>query len=248
MKNYKKFLKEHRHIPEFESIIDKIKNDLTSILSNFEYKEYILTPAYTYIKDGITYDIKIKIILNFTNSNSEKYDGNINYLNIVKNGLDKTIITINIESIEPRIEKILESISHELTHLYELEKLKDFDYSSWSKSTYLIDSKKQNSVILFMFFRELVYFSFEHEIRAKIAGMHEYLLYMWKNNKYDKTEFMNFLKNSNSYNNCVSLENFNADEFVNNFILFTKNGLEFLIYLTNEFNKYFKIKTTINTK
>lgn len=87
---------------------------------------------------------------------------------------------------------------------------------------------------MFKYFRDLVYYSFEHEIDAFIKQCYYLLSYLNRNN--DKNELLKYVKILKYYKPSKSLKEFDSDKFINNFNL-VKDGETFLIFLTNEFNK-----------
>jgi hypothetical protein len=115
--------------------------------------------------------VKLTLNIEITSSTKIKYDGNINYLTILREGFEKSIIALKIEANIIDINEISEAIFHEITHLYELYKIKKYIYNSdWFYQSMVIDYKEENQNIdIFKYFLDIMYLSFDHKIRAKTS-------------------------------------------------------------------------------
>lgn len=91
-------------------------------------------------------------------------------------------------------------------------------------------------MILFKYFRDLVYYSFEHEIDAYIKGYYEILRYFNRDN--DRQKIKKYVKQLKFDQIPKSLKSFDYKKFIEDFKI-VKDGDKFLPYLTNEFNKMY---------
>lgn len=189
--------------------------------------------------DNIKADIKI--FFHFKKNNIDRYSGNINYKESVESKFKNVKIIINILSENPDKYRILESIQHEMTHLYDLYHIKDFLHETkWRKTTNLIDSNRQDRISLFAYFRNLYYLSLPHEINARVSAVQQRL---YKLNIVDTKILIEEIKKTNSWKNLINFKDFDPKKYTNDLINLL--GLKFVIYLINEFNSFMGIKTKI---
>lgn len=187
--------------------------------------------------------VKLTLIVEITLGKEIKYDGNINYLAILKEGFEKSIITLKIITDSININEISEALFHEITHLYELYKIKKYIHNSdWFYQSMVIDFKEENKNIdVFKYFLDILYLSFDHEIRAKTAQLHSYLI---TKNTSNKNELIELLKSSKSYRAYLNLKNFNYKKFIKYYM--DSGEINQLIAFVNILNSKFSRKDIIN--
>lgn len=116
--------------------------------------------------------------------------------------------------------KIIEYLSHELTHGYEFFNRKLSNIDNWkdrllNTNRYLVENQLLSNVSpTWKFFLRLIYISLDFEINARVTQVYYYLLEKNPKTKYD---FISELKDSEIWNEMVSLRDFNTDEFYNKF-------------------------------
>lgn len=229
------FLKESKSCPdcikkfivdEKDLIIDSIKNrtDLLN-LSIFIDSE----------------NIDVCIIFNHDSNN---YSSNINFDKCVDSDFKDCKINLNVPNILD-INKLLKSLTHELTHLYELYKIKDiFDKSRWhrSKSLKKVDELYSDEILI-LYFRDLFYNSLKHEINAKISSL---CIYLDSLNTKNKNALLNELYQTTEWYNYNSLYDFNPKKYLSDLLL--TYDLEVILTIFNYFNKLMGIKTKMNSE
>ena len=187
--------------------------------------------------------MKRNLTINFEFNDINKYTGDINYQSIIDNDFKNCIINIFLP-LDSKINLSISALSHELFHLYELFQIKKiFKKTKWQHTTDLIDLEKMdlykyNSI---KYFKNLIYLSLPHEINARIASMHFYLLGFKSN---DKEFLLNKLKTTKEYNYFNMLNNFDDNYYLD--FLIKEIGLDSAINIFNFLNIILKIKYTIS--
>lgn len=224
------FLFEGRGVP---NIVKKIINEkILPLLDNLKIEDNIFKIDLTkYIPELI-----LKLKINIKISDDDTYNGNVNFYDIIKYGFNNAMINIYVRTNEINIRRITLSIFHELTHIYELSIVKDYIKDTcWKNLTGFYDFKKDNKNLgLFKYFIDLVYISFSHEIRARVASVYDYF---FVRDTINKEELIEILKKSYLYDHYLSLKNFEYKKFINQY----SNDIDTLINFVNMFNKYYKI-------
>lgn len=129
-----------------------------------------------------------------------------------------------------------------LTHLYELYKINTYvDGTTWFYQKELIDFKTvYTNLGMFKYFLDLIYTSFDHEIRARNASLYYYLM------QYKDDDLIERLEKSQAYLKYKSLLNFRYDKIVEFFK--EQNELNLLIEFVNILIKRFNKNTIINNE
>ena len=224
---------------ESKGVPDDILNFIENIISNDIILNNDITKQYTINTKNITSTIILNI--KYIKNSNEKYKGDIEFLNAIKNNFNNVKININVESITPIKNNILSTILHELTHLYELYQIKDFFIDTkWNRSKSLIDSKKQDKINIFRYYRDLYYLTLPQEVNARVASVY-YKLY-----QSDKKMILGELKMTKEWCNLNNIKDFKPNEYSKNIISIL--GLDFTIYLINEFNNIMNIKTKVDSE
>lgn len=186
---------------------------------------------------------KLHIFFNFTDDIF--YNGNINFEECIKSNFEDCEINISIPKKNTDKLKVYKSLSHELTHLYELYQIKDFfDRSSWIKSKNLnIFDRINKSRGLIKYFRDIYYASLPHEIRANISSLEVFLFGLQsKDEEYIRKE----LSDTSEWSRYNAISEFNPEIYLNDLI--EQYGLPFTITSFNIFNKILKIRIDIDNK
>ena len=220
-----------------------IPDDIVNFIDEKISKDIIVNKD-TCIKYIInTNNIKSSFILkiNYVKNDNEIYNGNIEFLNAIENDFNDVKINLNISSMNPIKDKILSTLLHELTHLYELYQIKDFFIDTkWNRSKSLIDSNKQDKIKIFKYYRDLYYLTSPQEVNARVSSAY-YKLY-----KSDGDSILDELKKTTEWLNLNNIKEFKPFEYSKKLIEIL--GLDFTIFLLNEFNDIMNIKTKINTE
>ena len=202
----------------------------------------------TYIeqaKKKINFKCMLHIFFNFTDNTS--YNGNINFEKCIDSNFEDCEINISIPKKDTNKLRVYKSLSHELTHLYELYQIKDFfEKSSWVKSknlnTFDIIGKAINNGLI-RYFRDIYYNALPHEIRANISSLEVFLVgFQSKDEEYIRRE----LQSTSEWNRYQAISSFDPDIYINDLI--NRYGLSFTIRSFNLFNKILKINININSE
>jgi len=241
MNNYN--INESKGTPDIvRDIINENSNDINDILKNKVDKILNIKIDKNLIIKGKIKEKKLNcdLTIRFFFKNVISYSGNINFDNCIKSDFKNCIITLNLPNKNIKNINVYKSLSHELTHLYELYQIKDvFNTSSWIKSLYLVnfDNLKLNQNLI-TYFRDLYYASLPHEIRANLSSIEVFLLDLNTNNKNILNQE---LKKTNEWNKYYAIYNFDPSKYTKDLI--HKYGLDFTIRAFNLFNKVTKNKS-----
>jgi hypothetical protein len=130
--------------------------------------------------------LKCNLVIMFNFDVKYNYTGDINYLSIINSNFKSCIINVFLPILST-IGNTLSALSHELLHLYELYQIrKIFDKTRWKDTTTLIDLGKFDIIMKYgtiKYFKDLFYLSLPHEINARVASLHFYLLSFRINDK-----------------------------------------------------------------
>jgi ribosomal protein S17E len=120
---------------------------------------------------------------------------------------------------------IVKNLAHELTHIYELSLIKDYDKSKWKwqEAINRINSKNKNNI--FRYITDMIYLSLPQELNARVSSIY-YIL-----SGSEKSKQMYILKNSNEWKNHENLLNFPVNQIFNDL-----NKYEFT-YVSDFFTK-----------
>lgn len=227
IKKYKMFL-EKKGTPD---LVDDIVNNIVLNLNKHIKDEYLNLNIDENKKD---YNLKADIIINLIKG--ENYKGNFNY----KKSLDSNFkgCIINIEYPDNfDINKITKTLTHELTHLYELYQIKDiFNKTRWKWQEALDNTKKQNKVSSNIhYFRDILYLSLPQEINSRVSSLYRYLLGKSKMN-YTKEEIIEILKETKEWQNYLNLVEFSPSVLINSLNNTFSDDYNFLFFIFNELN------------
>ena len=96
---------------------------------------------------------------------------------------------------------------------------------------------------IFKYFRDLYYLTLPHEINARSSAVY---FKLYKLDSTDENLLLSELKKTKEWKNLENIKDFKYKIYTDYLI---KNiGLDFSIYLVNEFNRIMKIKTIINNQ
>jgi len=201
MKNRLNYLKifedfEEKSIPNIiKKISYKIRKDIQLNGDNSFNNEYNI--------DGL--NLHIKIIYN--KGIKQPYYSNVNIYDIIS-GIEPIEIKVIVTDNKIDINYLMSIISHEIRHVYDIFTIKnDVEIEDFKKSMIISKYKNQNSFI------SLVYLSLEHELIARHNMLYE--LFRWINIT-DKNQLYDIFKTTYTYTALQQLNNFNAEQFINN--------------------------------
>lgn len=241
IKNYNIFIglkqfNETKSPEVLQNYVSIIKKDL-NLLDNVFDKKYVFND------DRLP--ITIKLHITKLNKDNNEYNGTVNAYEILKEGFDFVKINIEINDLAVNLDKVCSTIYHELSHVYELYKIKKlfnedlFNVKSWDKMINLIEFNKSTieCIELFNYFKDLVRFSFKHEMRAITQELY-YLLKTYAEKGYSREDLYKIYKKQSIYNNLRSLMAFNSELFISDFKNIVKKGSIKLLMMTNGFNYF----------
>ena len=229
------------------NIINRISTDINKIISN-KTNEVISLDINEEVNIGkkktLTLKCKLRLIINF--SDKPGYNGNINFDTCIKSNFENCII--NIYSPYENINKLYfyKSLSHELTHLYELYQIKDvFKKSSWKNAIALsnFDKLKLNNHRLVEYFRDIFYASLSHEIRAIVSSIEVLLIGL---DTKDEDILRQELSKTTEWSRYKALCDFDPVVYVDDII--KEFNLDFVIRVFNLFNKMIDNKISIKNR
>jgi len=153
--------------------------------------------------DGL--NLHIKIIYNM--GIKQPYYSNVNIYDIIS-GIEPIEIKVIVTDNKIDINYLMSIISHEIRHVYDIFTIKnDVEIEDFKKSMIISKYKNQNNFI------SLVYLSLEHELIARHNMLYE--LFRWINIT-DKNQLYDIFKTTYTYTALQQLNNFNAEQFINN--------------------------------
>jgi hypothetical protein len=191
----------------------------------------LLIKKFVYIKCNININIKI----------GNGYSGNVDHKLCISTNFNKCNITL-MRPDKYDINLIIKTLSHELTHIYELYQIKSkFDNNKkWNINYKSFDDLYDSDIIVY--FRDLIYTSRKQELNAKVSSLSIYL-------KMKRTNDLNLIKsdiiNTTEWNHYKALYNFNPNKYLQD--LLKRYSEEFLFVTFNYFNRIIGSKTRINS-
>lgn len=232
IKRYKLFL-ESQGTPEL--VDDIVKNNIDKITMSAKNNKDIL------LKINKS-DLVANVIIRFITA--ERYNGAINYKECIDSSFNKCDINIYYPIIYD-IDNIIKTISHELTHLYELYQIKDiFNDTKWKWQDALINTKLQDKISKNIeYFRDILYLSLPHELNARVSSLYRYLL--MKSDK-NKENIINNLEQTKEWDNYLNLINFSPNKLISSLTITFKDDYDFLFFILNELNSNLGIKYKID--
>ncbi len=185
-----------------------------------------------------------RVHINFNFRNVDNYNGDVNFDECISSDFNDCRINIYLP-MDANLNLCLKSLSHELTHIYELYQIKDiYDDTRWRQSKNL---KKFDDLYegfdKIIYFRNLFYTSLPHEIRSKVSSIGIYLGTLSTNNK---DEIVNRLEELTEWNHYLSLKNFNPVKYLED--LLNEFSEDVLVTTFNYFNKLMYIDRRISNK
>jgi hypothetical protein len=209
-------------------------NKNTTVLSLLVNKSQNINKKLIHLK------CNLNIWFNFIDLDS--YNGNIKFEDCIKSNFEDCEINIFIPKSNIDKLRVYKSLSHELTHLYELYQIKDvFDKSSWVKSKKLniFDNLKLNDGLI-RYFRDIFYSSLPHEIRANLSSLEVYLIGL---NSKDQSYIRNELGKTSEWSRYKAISDFNTDRYIDDLI--SRYNESFTIRIFNIFNEILGIEYQI---
>ena len=221
-----------------------------NIVRNIINENHVLINEFINIGENNTINLKIdekslslkcdlSIRFNFLNTNS--YNGNIKFKKCINSNFKNCVINLYLPKNNINNLRVYKSLSHELTHLYELYQVKDFfDNTSWIKTIRLnqFDSFEFNNGLI-RYFRDVFYSSLPHEIRANLSSLKVFLVGLYsKEEQYLRTES----EKTTEWSRYKSLLDFNPNIYLTDLI--DRYDINFTIRIFNLFNKILQINNS----
>ena len=209
-------------------VINNNSNDIKNCIKN--KSPFTLNINESTDKYNLVADVKINFTL------GDRYNANMNYKECLNSNFKNCIININYP-ISYEIPLIFKSISHELTHLYELYQIKDKFYKTrWKWQDALNNTIKQQKLGSdVVYFRDMLYLSLPQELNARVSSIYTYLLMKSKSGT-SKDELIKILEVTNEWLNYLNLLNFSPDQLTLGLINNFKEDMDFLYFIFNELN------------
>jgi hypothetical protein len=220
-------------------IINSNSNDIKDCIKN----KYSLSLKINESTDNYKLVADVKIKFDF----GDRYNANMNYKECLDSNFKNCIINIKYPKTY-ELPLIFKSISHELTHLYELYQIKDkFDITRWKWQDALnstIRQQKLGSDIIY--FRDMLYLSLPQELNARVSSIYIYLS-MKSMSNISKDDLIKMLEGTNEWLNYLNLLNFSSNQLTLGLINNFKENMNFLYFIFNELNKSLNIDYRIES-
>jgi len=212
-------------------IDDNIKNIITSINNSSILKISINNRK-----------LKADIYINFLLSSN--YKGSIDYNNCISSDFKNCNIKVNyINNYD--LSNVLKTLTHELTHIYELYNVKDIiKTTKWKWQDALNNTKKQDNYGLIKYLRDVVYLSLPQELNARVSSIYFFLSYQC-NSSMSKQDMIIILKKSNEWMNYLNLIDFSPNDLFKGFLSYYGDDIYVLYYMLNELNYNIGFNITI---
>lgn len=223
MKNWQTFNEKYKDILDFPIkkytyiIKEKIENNI---------KEGINKYVFDFLNE-ITLPIKFNLIINYIKENQNKYKGEVNQENVIKN-FDNFDLNVLIISNKIDYNQVYSVINHELKHVYDLYYDVNIESFESLNGYYFLKEKYKKHNILIDFV-ELSNLALKHELDARLSMIYDKLRWL---KTFDKSELEEEFKKTYVFKSLNMLNDFDSDKILNmNFYI--------LQQFTNDFNKYF---------
>jgi hypothetical protein len=220
-------------------IINSNSNDIKDCIKN----KYSLSLKINESTDNYKLVADVKIKFDF----GDRYNANMNYKECLDSNFKNCIINIKYPKTY-ELPLIFKSISHELTHLYELYQIKDkFDITRWKWQDALnstIRQQKLGSDIIY--FRDMLYLSLPQELNDRVSSIYIYLS-MKSMSNISKDDLIKMLEGTNEWLNYLNLLNFSSNQLTLGLINNFKENMNFLYFIFNELNKSLNIDYRIES-
>ena len=178
---------------------------------------------------------KLKAVVYIKFKIDSNYKANIDYNNCLNSDFKNCNININY-IINYNLSDVLRSLTHELTHIYELYNVKDIiKTTKWSWQDALNKTKSQNRYGLISYLRDMIYLSLPQELNARVSSIYFFLLYQC-NSDMNKQDILNTLKGSNEWKNYLNLIDFSIDNLLKDLVSSYDKDIDILYYMLNELN------------
>lgn len=225
-------------------IISENLLDITNIIDSKKDNVLKLDINKSILIRNSIHTLMCKVRINFHFRNVDNYNGDVNFDECISSDFNDCRINIYLP-MWANLNLFLKSLSHELTHIYELYQIRDiYDDTRWKQSKNL---KKFDDLYegfdKIIYFRNLFYTSLPHEIRSKVSSIGIYLGTLSTNNK---DEIVNRLEELTEWNHYISLKNFNPVIYLED--LLNEFSEDILVTTFNYFNKLMDIDTRISNK
>lgn len=176
----------------------------------------------------------------------KNYKGNINYIECLKSKFQNCIINVYFPK-NYDLTLIIKTLTHELTHLYELYQINDkFDMTKWKWQEALDDIEMKNSFnnSHLLYFRDILYLSLPQELNARVSSIYFYL--EMNSSKGDsKEQIIKLLYNSREWQNYNNLLDFNPEKLTRGMSQYYGQNISLLFFVINELNRKLGIDTQI---
>ena len=206
----------------------KIFKSIESNLSEISFK---INKSILVNKRIVNFDIeKLTILFKY---NKPNYYANLSHKQCIESEFNNCIIESHIP-IKFDEKYVLKSLSHELTHLYELYQIKNIYNKTVWKRTDALNYYNDKSIL---YFRDIFYLSLPQEVRATVSSIRIFL------HGIDKNLLLQNLKSTNEWKNSQNLKNFKYKEYLDDLKL--THNIDDIIFSFLYFNKIMNIKYQI---
>ena len=181
---------------------DILLNIITKYDSEIIYSSKNLT---TLLIDINEVDLVASLTINFKKNDSKNnFSGDLNFDDCINSNFKNCIINLNVSYFNKSL--IIKSLMHELTHLYELYKIKDiYTKSKWNRMKVLYDTRKQINNNSLFYFIDIFYLSLSFEVNARVSSVYTYL----SDKKIKDIDILKkFLVETIEWQNMLNLKNF----------------------------------------
>jgi len=233
---------ENKGTPDIiENIINNNKTDIVDCVKKLSMiklhiDEYI-------VKSDINRSLKCDVEIRFIQG--VDYKGNINYLECLNSKFKGCIINIYLPKTYD-LSSVIKTLSHELTHLYELYQINDkFDTTKWKWQEALDDIAKEYKLKgHLLYFRDIIYLSLPQELNARVSSIYFYLTMNSRIND-SKEKIIKILEESREWQNYINLVKFNPNVLSNDMFNYYGENIDFTFVVINELNKNLGIEFKI---
>jgi hypothetical protein len=190
-----------------------------------------------------TRSLKCRVTINF--KSGSRYKGNINYKECLDSKFKNCIININLSNPHDPV-NVIKTLTHELTHLYELYQIDDkFVKTKWKWQESLDDMNTYFSNSHLLYFRDILYLSLPQELNARVSSIYFYLS-MNVGDGSTKDHITKILENSIEWKNYLNLLSFDPKKLTNGIINYYSSDINFAFFIINKLNEEIGVKGHIS--
>ena len=186
----------------------------------------------TITKNDTNRNLKCHVEINFIIGIN--YKGDINFKECLNSMFRNCIINVYLPK-NYDLSFVFKTLSHELTHLYELYQISDkFDITKWKWREALNDMNGQFTGLL-LYFRDILYLSLPQELNARVSSIYFYLNMRAIGGDYME-KITKILHGSTEWQNYTNLINFEPNTLTKDIIQQYGQNIENVFFIVNELN------------